>query len=170
MNLAQSYHFHLAAVAALAICIYWSEPAGGPYTPAPARKKAVALARLLSPELEPAPKRNPFERTEPVVSRTNTSEPAQAAAPTEAKELNLVATLISPGQRLALINDRFYAEGDPVTEAANPSAPFKVGTIQANRVVLTRDQETRVLEYRATLPNNPSKSQPQDSGPRRTSP
>lgn len=150
-----------AVAAVLGYCC-WSEEELPPAAAA-AGKKAAPAAGVLSPTPPPPPDRDPFVTPgaqagagKPLAtkeaagkqaagtSRESTPAPAQR----HADGLVLRGTYLRAERRLALINERFYAEGQTLPAGKNAETGLLVTRIEADRVLLQASGETVELKYR----------------------
>lgn len=139
----------------------------GAATPATDTPAAIAASALL-PSIDPAPDRDPFRVATPAQAVT---EPSTDAAHDEASaefefdagtergdelesdanrslgRLALSATFVRGDQRVALINGRVYAPGEPLADSGSSASPFVVSEIFADKVVIERNGQTTELSY-----------------------
>ena len=114
---------------------------------------------LLSPTVEPASVRDPFQPPQasqpaPSPSKKPTAPPPEqpkAAAAEKVTDvfagLSLGAIYIRGDRRVALINDRVYAQGERLTVSASAAEPYIVGEISADKVLLLHRGQTVELKY-----------------------
>lgn len=118
---------------------------------------------LLSAAIEPASDRDPFQppaarAPDPLPSRRPTAPPPhpegpRPKAPVEDTSANILAGLalgaiyIQGDRRVALINDRVYAQGERLAISASAAEPCIVSQISADRVLLLYRGQTVELEY-----------------------
>jgi len=114
---------------------------------------------LLSPAVEPASARDPFQPPQtsqpaPPPSRKPTAPPPeQPKPPAEARATDVLAGLslgaiyIRGDRRVALINDRVYAQGERLDISASAAEPCTVAEISADKVLLLHRGQTVELKY-----------------------
>jgi len=142
-------------------------PDHGPAVQQAESPPAIA-ASVLMPALEPAPDRDPFRAVPPpkVVARESIppvhddadaesdsdtgTEAGRESEPDRLESLGplaLNATFVRGDQRVALINGRVYAAGDPLADSGASTTPFVVSEIFADKVVIERKGQTTELAY-----------------------
>jgi hypothetical protein len=120
-------------------------------------------ASLLSPDVDPAPARDPFRppslnetalhETTPTVVQA-TPSPVEEKPPAERplaevmQSLALDATVIHGDRGIALINGKVYAEGDSLAVSGPVVHPYTVARISAYAVLIQHLAETAELQYR----------------------
>jgi hypothetical protein len=129
---------------------------------------------LLSPTVEPVPKRDPFQpppairadppgSKKPEIKKLAASSPHPQAGPRQAgasdqanaqrpgtdvvKTLVLEAIYIQGDRRVALINDRVYAQGEPLAISDPAAEPYIVAQISPDKVLLLHRGQTVELPY-----------------------
>ena len=126
----------------------------------PLNKTQAPAHRTAAPEVEgaPLPARNPFEGTAKKAGASKDIAKKSAGAPApprtvaieesikQAGSLTLKGTFLSGERRLALINDRFYAEGESLRPSTLKAA-WRVAEVQAHRVVLEHQGKQVELKY-----------------------
>ena len=156
MKTLQSKLVHMGAVAALAGYCYWCEQAETSVRVAVGEKHNDSLKKLLSPTIEPAPQRNPFEAAgRPQTAQRSPAQLAGAEADTPSDPsaaFLLGATIIHGQRRLALINGRLYGEGDSLTNGVSEDQPYTVASIYTDKVLLDRGGQSLWLGYSAASP------------------
>jgi hypothetical protein len=173
-------------VLALAGYCCWSESDDLAATPAKEKSATIELtSTLLAPTSTPAPARNPFPS--PTANKKVVTERSITKAPPvkmdlakNTSHLVLRATFICGDRRLAMINGKFYGEGDTVTpdwrspeinhtgaDKTKPANPVKterlvyhVAKVLADRVVLQCENETTELQFQASDKKSKSAASP----------
>ena len=130
-----------------------------------AGKKSEFTLALLSPAAVPAPGRDPFQAAEtaalnekPGPNRKEPAVPAKNATSPEARPaagdlshavsgLALRATFLRGSRRLALINDRLYAEGEALVLSKAAEPPYVVAQVHADKVILQHGEDMVELKY-----------------------
>ncbi len=125
----------------------------------PGDKLPRITASLLSPDVKPAPERNPFQpfqtkKADPPESE-NPEEPPPDQEETIAEEDNvdifsglvLGAIFIQGDRRMALINGQICRQGGPLVISASTTEPCIVAEISSDKVLLLYRGQTVVLRY-----------------------
>lgn len=165
----------------------------GPSMMAEAEKQETPRieTELISPSLNAAPPRNPFEVVATAISNSTAPGAAARAAVEEApkgpalpEEMHVGATLVHGRRRAAIVNGKVYAEGDevpapdaeqavaanPEGESEEPSAPrtFKMIRVEHDRVwfevVHGNDRVPIALACTARKKNEPGQAPGDDPG------
>ncbi len=160
----------MAPTAVVAVLVVWC---CWPYLEAPRQDQALQhdddspriAGSLLSPAVEPAPDRDPFQppptkqppltkQEEPVAIPRPAEPPAENPQPAEEEEtakplddLVLRAIYIQGDRRVALINDQVCAQGDLLVTSPTSTDPCVVAEITAERVRLLHRGQTVELKY-----------------------
>lgn len=132
----------------------------------PAAELPRLAGELLSPQIEPAPDRDPFQP--PPVRKPAPPENRQPAEPPPGKVehertvveeapvdvfsgLALGAIYIRGDRRVALINGRVYQQGQPLVLSVPAADPCIVTEVSAERVLLLHRGQTVELKYAAPV-------------------
>ena len=142
----------MVVLAVMGYCC-WPEP-GVPGGASKDKTREISQSSL-KPKAAPTPNRDPFEGSTkkaptPKESAKSTT-PVVKPAPTEdmikqVASLTLKATFLSGERRLALINDRFYAEGESLMATTSKTA-YLITAVDAQRVVLEHQGHRVELKY-----------------------
>ncbi len=142
----------MVVLAVIGYCC-WPEP--GVTRVASTDKTREISQASLKPQAAPTPNRDPFEgstKKEPAPKEpAKSTAPVAKPVPTEdlAKQvasLTLKATFLSGERRLALINDRFYAEGESLLATTSKIA-YRITAVDAQCVVLEHQGQRVELKY-----------------------
>ena len=164
MNLLYKIAPTLAVLAVLGYCCW--PGAEAPAAPEQEKKREISQASL-APKTAPLPTRDPFlgvaKKLPPTLKepaktvRTVAAPVTPADAAKQIASLTLKATFLSGERRLALINNRFYAEGESL-QPPTSKTPFVVAEVHANRVVLELEGEQVDLKYVVKPQQGPASS------------
>ncbi len=126
-------------------------------------------ASLLSPDVKPAPERNPFQPFH--ASKADSPEGKEPRAPLPGQEeaiaekddtdifsgLVLGAIYIQGDRRMALINGQVCRQGEPLEISASTTEPCIVAEISSDKVLLLYRGQTVELRYEGlALSDNPT--------------
>jgi hypothetical protein len=153
----------------------WSDGEAGPPAKSKEASKPALAAALLTPAAAPAPERDPFytgvgevlddktaKKTAPPPLPKSRREPSPSARDELVKitsGLVLKATFVFAGRRVALINDRFYAEGDAIP--FSKTLAVTIAQVEPNKVVLRHAGQTTEIKY----PDRPTPAPPEAGRP-----